>query len=915
MERNITPLNGITSSSVYEDGDCIDLVNLRKKNGALRPVPQRETVQLLSLEYYIAFVHKNEDYENWIGVTAEPNGSRIFWNIRNDPPALIKFISGETVNSIQQNGNLLIIITSSNIYYALFRDNSYAWLGDFPDIPTFNLSSEAVYFYRDVGFGNVYTSIFTYFYGSDEPGADGTHLFDFTQISDKTQALINHARDIYLHGGTVTIDGTHVNKIDDALFDARIIRYAFRLYDGSYINVSAPVLVMPPYKIDESAVASYYTVWSNSTSTLQLRSWIGSGNPQSVDDVSHIKLQGFKLHVTGFSNLPLNWANIITHVDFFMSPPIGASGVDNIDKDLPKGDTAAMVRVVKSLSEGVTGELLERIKNSGEFFLFKSFPLQAGDYSLDFKFPDSDGDTRTVETLITRERLTETNAFSHHDTGAEGSYMYNRNLHLFDIKTTFFKGFSHRTFLWDSDYNGVHTSPLNIVDRVILEVLIKTDTTVKRAYVSNSIVPRFFHSAFWSYPDPRAIELNVYAAESSLPPGKWAKMASLPLTTHNALPIACYIQPDLLPVAYLEQPDPVRLVDEINPLPPPPSTRQRNLVKVSETDNPLLFPDTRNYFTGDETVLALAANVMPVSDQNYGSHPLFVFATDGVWTLNIGAGDTLYTTMSTPASDEIPISGVVCETPFGVAYISRRGLMRINGSQTEFISPQLEETLPPVTMEFPAQIAGPVLPFPSMTFREYLAGADFMLYNPFESEIIIRRRDTNYSWVLSLSSQTFYRSTEIPSIPVKNVYPNLYTIMSAAGLHALTDYAQPVGAEAHICFTTRPLRFGTDDIKKLDRIIFRGLFYKLNYAVPFPPQKPVFAVWRSDDGDNFILARGLTREPGFVGTDYKDIDTGLLARTKFRYFIAQLGARADERTRIYTLDSIFGKEYDNEKMR
>ena len=62
-------LNGITSTSTYPDGEMISLVNLRKKGGALEPVPPRKITKTLSDTYDFVFVHQLPSTgENWIGV-------------------------------------------------------------------------------------------------------------------------------------------------------------------------------------------------------------------------------------------------------------------------------------------------------------------------------------------------------------------------------------------------------------------------------------------------------------------------------------------------------------------------------------------------------------------------------------------------------------------------------------------------------------------------------------------------------------------------------------------------------------------------------------------------------------------------------------------------------------------------------
>ena len=63
-------LSGISSSSVYTDGEMMSLVNLRKKTGALEPVPPRKVSKVLKEEADIVFIHNIPNVgEQWIYVT------------------------------------------------------------------------------------------------------------------------------------------------------------------------------------------------------------------------------------------------------------------------------------------------------------------------------------------------------------------------------------------------------------------------------------------------------------------------------------------------------------------------------------------------------------------------------------------------------------------------------------------------------------------------------------------------------------------------------------------------------------------------------------------------------------------------------------------------------------------------------
>ena len=82
---------------------------------------------------------------------------------------------------------------------------------------------------------------------------------------------------------------------------------------------------------------------------------------------------------------------------------------------------------------------------------------------------------------------------------------------------------------------------------------------------------------------------------------------------------------------------------------------------------------------------------MRISEGQFGQFPLYILTTENIYALNVGQ-EVLYTTQS-PVSNESPTSDVICQTPFGVIFIGKRGLYVINGQQVELLTPFLE-TIP-----------------------------------------------------------------------------------------------------------------------------------------------------------------------------------------------------------------------------
>ena len=204
------PLKGITTTPVYEDGDMISLVNLRNKAGALEPVPPKELLMALDMAYNLVVVHQLPDgSRKWICVEAYD-----IWVVTTSGKTKIGAVEDPIV-SIEQMGNLLTFITISRMYYALYDGVEYDYLGSIPELPQINILT--------TGVSNK---------TSEYPAGTGSENFQERSIAQLNVALQK----------CYTDDGI-------ALSDAHFLMIAFKLYDGTYIKHSSPVLILPPYNI------------------------------------------------------------------------------------------------------------------------------------------------------------------------------------------------------------------------------------------------------------------------------------------------------------------------------------------------------------------------------------------------------------------------------------------------------------------------------------------------------------------------------------------------------------------------------------------------------------------------------------------------------------------------------------------
>ena len=112
---------------------------------------------------------------------------------------------------------------------------------------------------------------------------------------------------------------------------------------------------------------------------------------------------------------------------------------------------------------------------------------------------------------------------------------------------------------------------------------------------------------------------------------------------------------------------------------------RKNVLRVSDVDNPLFFP-AKNTYSFDADIVALCSNTVAVSQGQFGQHPLYVFTKKGVWFMTLdtsGAGSYL---SQVPASREICHNKGVTVTTRGVVFLTAKGVMLINGNEAANIS-------------------------------------------------------------------------------------------------------------------------------------------------------------------------------------------------------------------------------------
>ena len=142
MKSRITfnGMNRYSPPNSAQPGDCTAIVNLRNQSNCLKPVGTPEYLYTPEKKnHWLVYVHicydgehhitENENTLYYEALIKKENG-----NIQKESSLLFE-LNDLQVLSIQSIGNTLIIICTESIYYLLYKEGKYIFLGEKPDIP------------------------------------------------------------------------------------------------------------------------------------------------------------------------------------------------------------------------------------------------------------------------------------------------------------------------------------------------------------------------------------------------------------------------------------------------------------------------------------------------------------------------------------------------------------------------------------------------------------------------------------------------------------------------------------------------------------------------------------------------------------------------------------------------------------
>lgn len=299
--------SAIPSDYECPDGTLVTSINLINEEGQIKPIARPKVIKKLSEDeaqamQKILFIHKTASYTHYI--LFNESTARLYWmNASGGTPQIIDgvYVYTSTFSHVNAVGNVLMVFSETGITYILWKNNSYNLLGD--KLPEITIS------FGLVGHPRLYSAV-------TEDGSSnkrGTFSISFDKISEGD--LYNTFSD----SNKAKITSQVMAKVNKFIAEQTInkgrfcfpffVRWAYRLFDGSHVMHSAPILMTP------STTPAPVVFWKRATGK--------SGYTDAELDIMMVAADiDYCLQYTDDVYNLDKWTEIIDGIDIFISKPI-----------------------------------------------------------------------------------------------------------------------------------------------------------------------------------------------------------------------------------------------------------------------------------------------------------------------------------------------------------------------------------------------------------------------------------------------------------------------------------------------------------------------------------------------------------------------------------------------------------------
>lgn len=767
-----------------ELGTCLNLIN---EDGALHPIHQPAVIDeskniTLPLTSSINLVHKvthdGKTHSHYI--IRDSSNEKWYWIESNaSSSSLNEFVFGNgfVVNSVCAMGNILCFVGSNSTKYAFWRNGFYVVLSR--ETMQYNLTITNTYTQKETVKAEIpdeFWSCFVY----------DSNVSEDKRVLEKTSATGTRK----MFTAIDAIVNKRLSEQGNEYFKRNVIGVAaLRLYDGSYINISN-LFVLPHNEVP----AVHDNVLSNRINCYINANKIQAPNGKTV--VSSITFNKFNINISNTQAME-GIKELVQGIDIFLT---NGESFLQLDKQYSVSqssfDNTWDGYITLDNLEGK--ELYDYIGNLS-FFHSIFIPFEDFGQAVALKRPIG-----TEETLSLAE-------LNNQDFGGETSITYNNRLHIAGIKKNI-----------NSSLVMQCTNNSSIQKFCIFEIQTKDNGTY---YLQSSISTEAY---IVSVPFTNVEYITVYTTSN-----KWKLKTYSP----SSFGLSLYVynnKGNLNQVLINATSITSTEWDAINQKAADfaknysDSNNNSSLIKVSEAENPMVFPAKNSVQVGSSIINALAANTRPISEGQFGEAPLYAFTDEGVWVLMTNQEGTY--------DARQPANRDICSNPKGILQIddavlfpTERGIMMQRGRDSECITDVLDGYPFVFTQIFKNDYQKKLLALGGISesdtqyirFRTFLKKAS-LIYDYYDNRIIVFRPDYTYAYVYSLKSRMWGTMHNVFRSTV-NSYPESYAI-NQSGKIVDVYVKEPSGSVSYF-FCTRPLTLGQENIHKtIFKSIIRGYF-------------------------------------------------------------------------------------------
>ena len=898
---------GLTNSpSDYDcqDGELATCLNLINEDGALHPIHQPVVAEpnitlpnnSCSIRYVHNVTHANRNHSHYIVNCTNSSPYSWYWTEKGGDGTPHELNLGNfKVNSVTAIGNIICFVGDKNILYAFWNKDSYnifnknAFNYTFSVTNTSGVEVDAIAQLGDDFQGCFWTPSF----GSqdyDNLIFEGTKPNGTKTIWNAIDSMINKA----------------MSENGNTYFKYLVFGVvALRLYDGTYSNISNLFVLCPKDNINN---IFYYNADKETIKNTEYYKFVRASG------YIHRHQINVQLDLTGIEDF-------VQGVDVFLT-----KGTDFLLLD--KGYDTASTETVNNLKKRKGTITFERLKKSA---LYREFDNLTFYHSIYITKEDLGKNIDLLNVQGTEESLSLAD-MGRTSIGSSCAIAYNNRLHLANIQNYINDIFSPNP-IYKFELNSSGTSfPVEKINTILgnyMDVPLtdegwydlgkqSSDTAEVIAIIDN----KYYYKATVQYPlnpifvvpfqDAKSVKLyikhkgklmdeigfrniNLHQSETfgmsyyifNAENGIFSFMQKYELSNNGG--VLTRRQGDTFTSTSSE------FYDEASQKCDSDGAKIEqlaSLIKVSEAENPLVFPAKNSVQVGSSVISALAANTRPISEGQFGEAPLYAFTDEGVWVLMLGEEGTYVARQ--PANREI------CSNPNGilqiddaVLYPTNRGIMMQQGRNSICITDQLDGCpFNFMEMKYAKQIiatneteSGEIS---YIRFKDYLKSAD-MIYDYYDNRIIVFNPNQAYAYVYSLKSKMWGTMKNVFNKRV-NIYPESYATNKEGKI--LNVYVEEPYSNTPYFLCSRPLTISDKEVyKTIFTCIARGYFRKGTNG------KSAIILYGSNNLFDWYLIKTSINEylRGIAGSPYKYFRVALIGNLATNESISGLSAEFQER--------------------